>query len=60
MKKGHALSFTATLFLTFGITDLDFSNPVFEDNFAAYILLIIGSILMVFNVIYWRKLNKGK
>lgn len=60
MKKGHALSFTAMLLLTFGITDLDFSNPGFGDNFKAYIFIITGSILMIFNVVYWRKLNKEK
>jgi hypothetical protein len=58
MKNEDILSFTATLFLTFGIIDLDFDNLNFADNYKAYILIIIGGILMVFNAIYRWKLKK--
>ena len=48
MKKLKTLDFIAILFLTFGITYLDFDNLSFEDNVKAYIQIIIGAILIIF------------
>lgn len=60
MKKGRLLLFTSILFLTFGITDLDFDNLNFSDNYKAYIFIILGGFLIALNFIYWKRVNKEK
>ncbi|WP_107038595.1 hypothetical protein [Brumimicrobium mesophilum] len=53
MKKLKTIDFIAILFLTFGITYLDFDNLTFEDNIKAYIQIIIGAIMMIY-ILYKR------
>ena len=48
MKKLKTLDFVAILFLTFGITYLDFDNLSFEDNIKAYIQIFIGAIMLIY------------
>lgn len=53
MKKIKTLDLVAILFLTFGITYLDFDNPSFQENTKAYIQIIIGAVLIIY-VLYKR------
>lgn len=53
MKKLKTLDFVAILFLTFGITYLDFDNLTLEDNIKAYIQIFIGAVLMIY-ILYKR------
>ncbi|MBU2928531.1 hypothetical protein [Winogradskyella psychrotolerans] len=52
------VGFIAIIFLTFGITYLDFDNLNFEDNYKAYVMLIVGILLFSF-VFYGRKKNSN-
>ena len=41
------IGFSAIIFLTFGITYLDFDNLNFKNNYKAYAQLIIGILLLI-------------
>lgn len=53
MTKIKTLDFIAILFLTSGITYLDFDQLSFQDNIKAYIQIVLGSIMMVY-ILYKR------
>jgi hypothetical protein len=58
MKKNIDLvGFSAIIFLTFGITYLDFDNLNFKDNYKAYVQLIIGILLFILTL-YKKKKNE--
>lgn len=53
MKKFGIIELSAILLMTFGITYLDFDNLNFQDNYKAYIQLMIGGILILY-ILYKR------
>ena len=57
-KKQKAFSFFTALFLTFGITSLNFDDLEFAENLRGYISIIIGLILLVFFFIVKRREDK--
>ncbi|WP_179338221.1 hypothetical protein [Winogradskyella ludwigii] len=59
MKNNLGLvGFIAVIFLTFGITYLDFDNLNFGDNYKAYAMLIIGIILFI--IMFYKSKKKIK
>lgn len=46
-KTIKALSFFTAMFLTFGITSLNFDNLSFDENIRGYVAIIIGVILLI-------------
>jgi hypothetical protein len=48
-KSGKAIGFLAIVFLTFGITYLNFDDLSFSENIRPYIMLLVGIITLV----YW-------
>lgn len=49
------VGFIAIIFLTFGITYLDFENLNFGDNSKAYVMLIVGILLFAFALYRLKK-----
>jgi hypothetical protein len=41
------LAFFGALLITFGITDLDFENPAFDQNKLAYVAIVAGIITLI-------------
>lgn len=53
--KTNTLSFFTAMFLTFGITSLDFENYAYEENIRAYIAITIGVVFGITYVIFEKK-----
>lgn len=57
-KLLNTLSFLAALFLTFGITSLNFEDLRFDENVKGYAATIIGLILLIAFFIRKRREDK--
>ena len=57
MKKIGIIKFMGVLFLTFGITDLNFENFNFDVNVKAYAAIIIGIIITILSFFTPEKLK---
>jgi hypothetical protein len=57
MKKIGIIKLLGVLFLTFGITDLNFENLNFDVNFKAYAAIIIGIIITILSFFTPEKLK---
>ncbi|MBL4710242.1 MAG: hypothetical protein JKY48_17560 [Flavobacteriales bacterium] len=57
-KKVNILSFFAAMFLTFGITSLNFDDLQFDENIKGYFATIIGLVLAIAFFILKSRENK--
>ena len=57
MKKIGIIKLAGILFLTFGITDLNFENLNLVENYKAYASIIIGIIISIISFIMPEKLK---
>ncbi|HIB37533.1 hypothetical protein [Mesonia sp.] len=60
MKKVKIISLIAIVFLTIGITYLDFENLSFYKNYKAYILIILGICTLGFSFFKPISVNMGQ
>ena len=59
-NKLNLMYIFSAMFMSFGITGLDFENPNFEKNYIPYILLVVSLILFIYSIVIYRKTYKTK
>lgn len=57
MKKIGLIKLAGILFLTFGITDLNFENLNIDTNLKAYMAILIGLIITIISFLMPQKLK---
>jgi len=57
MKKIGLIKLAGILFLTFGITDLNFDNLTIDANYKAYAAILVGLIISVLSFVMPQKLK---
>jgi hypothetical protein len=52
-QANKVIGLSATLFLSFGITFIDFNNLSFSENVKPYLMLFLGTVTLA----YWLRLK---